>query len=69
MSVTRNNSGSANIDKRFMYPSQYTPATSIAIAGYSSAVESFIELGSVLRIYAKQGAWVQINTLYPLAAK
>lgn len=67
ITVVRKNNGDANIDKVVSYPSKYNPITTIAVANYSSNAEAFIELKkNKLRIYAKQGHWVNITALYPL---
>ena len=65
-SVIRDNNGSKNVDKQIEYPDKYKPFRKISVSNYSSDKEAFIELDTKLRIYAVQGHWVQINTVYPV---
>ena len=66
VSVIRDNNGSENVDKQIEYPDKYKPFHKISVSNYSSDKEAFIELDTKLRIYAVQGHWVQINTVYPV---
>lgn len=66
VSVIRDNNGSKNVDKQIEYPDKYKPFRKISVSNYSSDKEAFIELDTKLRIYAVQGHWVQINTVYPV---
>lgn len=66
INIQRLNNGDKDIDSNILIPSAYKSLIKIAVSNYSSEREAFAELdGNKLRIYAKQGHWVNISILYP----
>lgn len=67
INIQRLNNGDKDVDSNILIPSAYKSPIRIAVSNYSSEREAFAELyDNKLRIYAKQGHWVNITALYPL---
>lgn len=67
INIQRLNNGDKDVDSNILIPSAYKSLIRIAVSNYSSEREAFAELyENKLRIYAKQGHWVNISILYPV---
>lgn len=67
INIQRLNNGDKDVDSNILIPSAYKSLIKIAVSNYSSEREAFAELyDNKLRIYAKQGHWVNISILYPV---
>lgn len=67
INIQRLNNGDKDVDSNILIPSAYKSLIRIAVSNYSSEREAFAELyDNKLRIYAKQGHWVNISILYPV---
>lgn len=67
INIQRLNNGDKDVDSNILIPSAYKSLIRIAVSSYSSEREAFAELyDNKLRIYAKQGHWVNISILYPV---